>query len=412
MADPPPASTSTQEKVVVDGEERRKKELRQAGADYLEAALASATKGEDPLRFEDRIRKERKAKKARADDPEFVAFGDFLKNWLVYVYIALYIACQASSYVLVKMSFHYMQTPAVLAFLHMLAGAGAVALGCRVGVFETLQLSMVGLRGSSVRIVLYATQLLCTFSALHHNSLNVVLVWTTAGSVAIESAVNSALGGRPLSPQATTALAVSFGAGVLELVFDSDKVAVGLLMLLLFSVSKAAESVWRHMRTDATLGGRIIDDQLLSRIERLVDDEAQLGGATLALMQNLVPAVPVLLLGFVALEGEELVTHELSVPGVKVMLLACVAYAAATCCQLLLDDQQLRPSTKLFVRGGALLGAVVMFAAEAWAAVGAGALVLTLTSVGASLFVIQRASAASQPVGDSGGGALRPEGMA
>lgn len=39
----------------------------------------------------------------------------------------------------------------------------------------------------------------------------------------------------------------------------------------------------------------------------MADEEAQLGGSSIALMQNLIPAVAVLLLGFICREGEELV---------------------------------------------------------------------------------------------------------
>jgi len=181
---------------------------------------------------------------------------------------------------------------------------------------------------------------------------------------------------------------------VVELMFDTDKVAVGLLMLLLFSTSKAAEATWRHVSNDATLGGRITDSQLLMSMERLVDEEAQLSRSTIAFMQNLVPAVPVLLLGFLCLEGEELVTHELSVPGVKVMVSACMAYAVATVSQLLLDEKLDRPSSKLAVRAAALIGAVLLFAFEFHA--GMMSLLLTLVSVAASLLVIQRSAASEQ----------------
>jgi len=101
------------------------------------------------------------------------------------------------------------------------------------------------------------SQMLCIFSALHHNSVNVVIVWTTAGGVAIEAAVGYLLTGVTLEREPRLALTVGFGAGILELVFDTDKVAVGVLMLLLWSLSKAAECVWRRLREDATLGGRI-----------------------------------------------------------------------------------------------------------------------------------------------------------
>ena len=99
--------------------------------------------------------------------------------------------------------------------------------------------------------------MLCTFSALHHNSVNVVIVWTTAGGAAIEACISHLLTGMPLGQEARLALMVGFGAGMLELFFDGDKVAVGVLMLLLWSISKAAECVWRHMSIDTTLGDRI-----------------------------------------------------------------------------------------------------------------------------------------------------------
>ena len=57
---------------------------------------------------------------------------------------------------------------------------------------------------------------------------------------------------------------------------------------------------------------------LVSRIREVADEEAQLSGSTISFMCNILPAVPVLLLGFICLEGKELVDHELSVPAVEV----------------------------------------------------------------------------------------------
>ena len=50
-----------------------------------------------------------------------------------------------------------MQTPAVLTFLHMLAAVLALWLADRFDVFK-LELSLATLKGSSVRLVLYSTQ--------------------------------------------------------------------------------------------------------------------------------------------------------------------------------------------------------------------------------------------------------------
>lgn len=45
-------------------------------------------------------------------------------------------------------------------------------------------------------------------------------------------------------------------------------------------------------------------------------------------------------------------------PAVSVMLLSCAAYIAVVACQLLLDEK-LPQSSKLYLRGAALLGTVV-----------------------------------------------------
>jgi hypothetical protein len=87
-----------------DGAEelRRKDELRKAGEDYLAQALASANKGKDPFAVDpERVQKERR-QRIQKSDPEFEEFGAFLKRAMVYIYVGLYVVCQAASYVLVK----------------------------------------------------------------------------------------------------------------------------------------------------------------------------------------------------------------------------------------------------------------------------------------------------------------------
>ena len=61
---------------------------------------------------------------------------------------------------LMQVSFQSMQTPAVLTFLHMLSAAGGLHLASRYDVFEAhpMGLNPSTLKGSSVRIVLYASQ--------------------------------------------------------------------------------------------------------------------------------------------------------------------------------------------------------------------------------------------------------------
>ena len=63
-------------------------------------------KGEDPFQAAaapSLAPKERKQRQPKVD-PEFVAFGLLLKDSLVYVYMALFVICQACSYVLIKVN--------------------------------------------------------------------------------------------------------------------------------------------------------------------------------------------------------------------------------------------------------------------------------------------------------------------
>mmetsp|Transcript_11940 Transcript_11940/g.25675 ORF Transcript_11940/g.25675 Transcript_11940/m.25675 type:complete len:446 (-) Transcript_11940:511-1848(-) len=370
-------------------EAQRREKLRKAGADYLSQAMAQATKGQDPFQPTPTITKKARKQRPLREDPEFVAFGKLLKDALVYVYIGVFLVTQSLFYVLVKVSFHSMQTPAVLTFLHMLAASLGLWLACHYDVFEAPVLTVSSLKGSALRVTFSATQMLCTFSALHHNSVNLVLVWTTVGAGAIDAGVTYLLTGRTLSDECRTALLVAAGAGVLEIFFDNDKVPVGILMMSLWAISKAAECVWRHLKADASAGGRIQDMWLVSRIRGLADEEEALSAPTLALLQNAVPAVPVLLLGFMCLEGKELVDHELSVPAVRTMLLACACYTLSTGCQLLLDDK-ISPRAKLGLRAAALLGTILVFFLEEIKTISFLAVLLTLVSTSAAMFAIWR----------------------
>jgi hypothetical protein len=52
-----------------------------------------------------------------------------------------------------------MQTPAVLTFLHMLSASGGLYLASQYDVFDQpIQISTAALKGSSIQMVLYATQ--------------------------------------------------------------------------------------------------------------------------------------------------------------------------------------------------------------------------------------------------------------
>ncbi|MEW5315359.1 MAG: hypothetical protein WDW38_006796 [Sanguina aurantia] len=344
------AAEQTRQQVQLDLE--RKAELRRAGQDFLDRAMHTASKadGTDPfqtaiqpspssrLQSSTSISKRRRpGRPGASEDPDVVAFGLLYESSKLYVYMAMYVVCHAVGLVLMKGSLHSMKTPAVLTFLHMLCAVGALALASQYDVIVVHPLSALRSKGCSVKAALMGLQLLFTFSALLHGSVNLVLCCITLMPGVLDAACSFFLHRLQPSKDVAMSLQIAAAACALEWLCDGHKSVLGVVMLLLLSAVKAAELLWRYLKQDATAGGAITGGGFLS---------------------HLLPAVPILLLGFGCLEGKEIVDHELSVPAVSVMLLSCAAYIAVVACQLLLDEK-LPQSSKLYLRGAALLGTVV-----------------------------------------------------
>ncbi|MEW5297622.1 MAG: hypothetical protein WDW36_000820 [Sanguina aurantia] len=365
------AAEQTRQQVQLDLE--RKAELRRAGQDFLDRAMHTASKadGTDPfqtaiqpspssrLQSSTSISKRRRpGRPGASEDPDVVAFGLLYESSKLYVYMAMYVVCHAVGLVLMKGSLHSMKTPAVLTFLHMLCAVGALALASQYDVIVVHPLSALRSKGCSVKAALMGLQLLFTFSALLHGSVNLVLCCITLMPGVLDAACSFFLHRLQPSKDVAMSLQIAAAACALEWLCDGHKSVLGVVMLLLLSAVKAAELLWRYLKQDATAGGAITDFAVVSLVREVAEEEEALSPADAVFLSHLLPAVPILLLGFGCLEGKEIVDHELSVPAVSVMLLSCAAYIAVVACQLLLDEK-LPQSSKLYLRGAALLGTVV-----------------------------------------------------
>mmetsp|Transcript_2363 Transcript_2363/g.5923 ORF Transcript_2363/g.5923 Transcript_2363/m.5923 type:complete len:437 (-) Transcript_2363:115-1425(-) len=383
-------------------EEARREALRKAGEAYFQKALEAKEKGADPFAVAPT------PQVSKPEDPDLVAFGHAFESVKVYVYIVLYVLCMAASPVLIKGCFLSMQTPAILMFLHSLAVAGALWLASMYDVVDLGQLSVAGVRGAAVSAALWAVQALCTFSALHHNSVLFVVAWTSVVGELIEVVAGLLLGqalppapsgllapgvgggvgsgqgpsGGPRRPGTAATLSamvsnmvdrfnpemrmlcgVAVGAVVVEIIFDGDTVWLGFMMMGFWTAARIGEVAWRLIKSDPQLGGRITGFRLPALIRELADEEAALTPGSASFLGHGLPAVPVLIAGFLALEGRELVNHELSVPAVRLMLLAITCYVTAQLCGLLLIGR-LAPSTAQALRSVAFVIAVVGYSFE------------------------------------------------
>ncbi|GLC33763.1 hypothetical protein PLESTB_000112900 [Pleodorina starrii] len=389
-------------------DQQRREALRKAGADFLEKALQQKKAGPQdpfspaaaPLSPAPSVPRPetgrapgsgRRRAKQQVLPEDVAAFGEVFESTKLYVYCGIYLACQAAIYVLVKGSLTTMKTPGLMSFLHMASACLSFWVSSSYDIFDTRQVTenlLQSLRGCSVRAVLFGVQMLTLYSALLHSSVNMVLSWAAAVPLLIDTAVSVAAEKRSrlLSPQIIPLVAAAAGATVLELLLDGTLSWLSLLMLGLWSLSKLAETCWRLVKEDPSLGGRLPGGDfgaLASLIRCVSEAEGSLSPASTALLLNWLPALPVLLVGFVGLEGKEIVDHELSVPAVKLMLLSCVAHVGVTWCQLLLHER-LSGTAKAGLRWGALLAAVAFNFAEKTAGASIGTAVCAVAALGAS----------------------------
>ncbi|KAG2485646.1 hypothetical protein HYH03_015618 [Edaphochlamys debaryana] len=347
-------------------------------------------------RLETRPSTGRRRAKQQALDPDVAAFGAIFESTKLYVYMGLYLACQAAIYVLIKGSLATMKTPGLMSFLHLTSASLSFWLSSAYDIFDTKPVSenwAQAVRGASVRAVLFGLQMLTLYGALLHSSVNMILSWAATAPLLIDAALALATGKRSrlLSPAIIPLLAVAGLATAFEVVIDGVRSWLSLLMLLLWSGTKAAETCWRLLKEDPSLGGRLPGGDfgaLASTVRRLAEAEASLNAPSTALLVNALPALPVLCLGFVGQEVNEIIDHELSVPAVQLMLLSMVAHVGITWCQLLLHER-LSGTARATLRWGALIGAIAFNFAERTAgatiATAACALVAVGASAGASL---------------------------
>jgi hypothetical protein len=142
-------------------EDKRKHELRKAGKEYLERALAQANKGKDPFVAQPVVSKEERVALKRVvstDDPDVAAFGAWFEGTLLYVLVAVYIAAQASTLVFLKGCLLSMATPATLTFLHMLPVALAVWIMGSYDMVPPPTMTAAAVKGSSAKSVLQSLQ--------------------------------------------------------------------------------------------------------------------------------------------------------------------------------------------------------------------------------------------------------------
>ncbi|KAK9904192.1 hypothetical protein WJX75_006390 [Coccomyxa subellipsoidea] len=348
-------STSESSKSISNGDEAARKEaLRKAGAEYFDKVLSQASAGKDP--FLDPPKARFKNADIEALDPDIETVGRVLEGVRLYVIGALFLTCASVSLVLVQASLQPLHTPGIQAFLHLLPTVCGLWMLVEVG-----PLTKETALGVGPTAGLSALKMLCLFGALMYSDVRVVLAWITWVPPALKAA-QQLLQGSKLEVQQNGLLGVG-GVALLGCLLGSWPALLGLLSLLGWSAAVAGELAWEYWKVHSEPGVLYLGERASGLVRSMADEEAKVGANTMEFYRTSLPAVPLLLVGFLCGEGVELVEHELSVPAVMTMLCSVAAWAITAVTGLLLADGlslPARSALKALACIGTLIASVVM----------------------------------------------------
>jgi len=370
-------------------DERKREALRKAGQEYFERVLAEASTGKDPFAPEQiteiapqREKRTGAARRARPqrEDPDLEAVGAIISGAKLYILTAIFVGCKAAGFVFFKASLNPLETPGILTFLHLLP-LMCVLLGFS-GAFDLDPITLEGAKAALPVCIPSMFQIMMVFSALIEGSVLFVLAFSLVIEQLLQMAASKLL---LLSPPSQRSMWFC-AAGVVGLGMEMIGEVVFLhqprpslrtwLALAVWSAAKFAELSWNHLKQSPEHAQRLLGAESASKLTALADAEAGLQPGNVALYNAMVPALPALILGFVGMEGNELIEHELSVPAVTAILLSLVCFVSASVCGLLLSPQ-LTPRLKSGLVGLSAVGTVVFDAM----AMGGSIHVLTVAGV-------------------------------
>ncbi|CAL8470893.1 g10435 [Coccomyxa elongata] len=337
-----------------DDESARKEALRKAGAEYFDKVLSKASAGKDP--FLDPPKSRRKPADIEAVDPDIETVGRVLEGIRLYVIGALFLTCASVSLVLVQASLQPLHTPGIQAFLHLLPTVCGLWMLVDVGpLTKETALGVVPTAG------LGALKVLCLFGALLYSDVRLVLAWITWAPPALKAG-QTLLQGSKLEVQQNGLLGVG-GVGLLGCMLGLWPTLLGVLSLLGWAAAEAAELAWEYWKVHSEPGVLYLGERATGLVRSMADEEAKVGATTMEFYRNSLPAVPLLVVGFLFGEGVELVQHELSVPAVMTMLCSVAAWATAAVTGVLLADSlsvPARSALKALGCIGTLIASVVI----------------------------------------------------
>ncbi|KAK9806659.1 hypothetical protein WJX73_005240 [Symbiochloris irregularis] len=247
--------------------------------------------------------------------------GLVLQSSKMYILSALFFVANTLRVPLAAAAVQPLRTPGVHCFFHLIPAAIAIWATRDLG-----SISLKTLRGSAVPVSLSGIQVGCLFAALVADSIWLVLPWL----VLMRQIVGFQR--RYLSSNGTLSLPVVsvLACGVCTVALGAAAFVVpgmlGFLCLMVWTTAECGRVAWElaslqdqshPLDLGAWAGSR--GEAVGALMQDQIARQSKLPQAALDFYQSAVPAVPLLLLGLLCLEGKELVQHELSVPAVELL---------------------------------------------------------------------------------------------
>eukprot|EP00884_Botryococcus_braunii_P005545 jgi/Botrbrau1/14992/Bobra.0018s0092.1 len=269
-------------------------------------------------------------------DPDLETVGLVLEGIRLYVLGAIFVLATAVSPVLLQGALEALQVAGVQAFLHLLPTVIALWVVVDVG-----PLTPAALRGSAFAALTYGLQTLCTFGALLDGSALLYLTWRLLVPPVLALVVQQILLHRAPPILAVLGLVLGGSAPVVALGTRSWPALSSILFLLGWSAVEAIIQLREAIRIDPEPATAWMRGELAQQVKGLVAAEEEVDPGAHSFLTTALPAVPLLIVGFLMGDGPVLLDHELSVPAVTIILLSALAWAVATVTGLLLKEAML-----------------------------------------------------------------------
>ncbi|GMH40043.1 hypothetical protein BSKO_07947 [Bryopsis sp. KO-2023] len=322
-----------------DCDASRREALRKAGQDYFQKALKEhAEKGKTP-----NVPGKKKLQqgggfgvegRVEAEDQDFEAVGRLIQGSKYYVLLVVYAACQAAGLVLLERCARLVKTPFLIAFWHMIP-LSLVLWGLSLaGIVSLKSYSWMRLRSNLLVTLVHAIQFLSLVLGVWLQGVVFVITWICFSLISLEVAFDVQIFGKSMLRKQQLALMIGVAGFLVQASSTDASLIWGAISMLVWTIAQGGRFLLSLVERDTSTAS-----ELVKRVESMLgnsdlDEEDKMlresavkwEPADHMFYQHAVPAIPVLILGFLFEEAYTLAQHDLTVFQATSLLVSCMGY--------------------------------------------------------------------------------------